>query len=100
MNQSAGICPIVESLPPEISPAAALERCWDMTHVCLLDSALPDPTFGRYSFLVADPFQTIRISRPRADALAELSVALNRYKVPTIPTPPFQVEPPGSSVMN
>lgn len=71
-----------------------MRRLSGLPHLAVLDSALSMPRLGRYSFLVADPFETIRISRPSADPLAGLSRLLEQY--PSSPEslipdlPPFQ----------
>lgn len=70
---------------------------------CLfLDSALRRPSLGRYSFLMADPFEVLRIPvskagtrqldhAPPLDGLAELQRRLEQWPAETIPgLPPFQ----------
>lgn len=91
MSSPANPLPLVESLPQGCSPSYALERCWDLPYVCLMESALPGTPLGRYSFLVADPFHVWELNRPRADALAEVSQILSRFQSESLADlPPFQ----------
>lgn len=56
-----------------------------------MESASIDHHLGRYSFLAIDPFDVVKVPRPKKDALAQLAIALDRYATPTIPDlPPFQ----------
>jgi para-aminobenzoate synthetase component I len=71
-----------------------MRRLSGLPHLAVLDSALSMPRLGRFSFLVADPFELIRISRPSADPLAGLTRLLDMYQQPPssmVPDlPPFQ----------
>ena len=50
-----------------------------------------DQPLGRYSFLMADPFQTIQVPLGTEKPFAEISQILSRYASPTIPNlPPMQ----------
>jgi para-aminobenzoate synthetase component 1 len=95
--------PLVEELLPVPDPRELLRRLADLPHLLLLDSALGHPTLGRYSFLIADPFeflcargfQTFLSSRsePLAGAdpftvLAERMSGLHAEAIPGLP--PFQ----------
>lgn len=56
-----------------------------------LDSALPDPKLGRYSFLAADPFDFWQRRPEDTDSLGELGQRLSRFRSTPIPgLPPFQ----------
>jgi len=57
-----------------------------------LDSAMPMGRLGRYSFLVADPFDRFTVARPMADPLAQLARLLDTFRVPSpiAHLPPFQ----------
>ena len=48
--------PLVHELRPAPDPEAALVRLAEKPYCLFLDSALREPTLGRYSFLAADPF--------------------------------------------
>jgi para-aminobenzoate synthetase component 1 len=86
--------PIVEPLPPQVDVPYAMRRLSSLPHLAVLDSALTMPRLGRYSFLVADPFEVIRISRPTADPLASLARRVERLeqtpRVGSNVLPPFQ----------
>src|SRR5437763_14165882 len=49
--------PLVEELSPAPEPWEAFQRIAALPHPLFLDSALNDPSLGRYSFLTADPFE-------------------------------------------
>ena len=55
---SADDFPLVEELSPVPDVAETLRLFAEWPHVMLFDSARPDETVGRYSFLTADPFLT------------------------------------------
>src|ERR1700677_1761123 len=94
---------LVEELPPHLHPWAALQRLAPLRHAVLFDSAAPDATLGRYSFVSADPFDWLQ-SRGRdihcgLDAPATttgnpfllLAERLQRWRAKTLPDlPPFQ----------
>jgi para-aminobenzoate synthetase component I len=94
---------LVQELRPAPEPAQVFARLAALPHVLFFDSALKHPTLGRYSFVMADPYEWIwarrrrvqlsRESRPRepADPFAVLEERLARYASDTIPDlPPFQ----------
>jgi para-aminobenzoate synthetase component 1 len=62
-------------------------------HLAVLDSALAMGQLGRYSFVVADPFEVIRVSRPSADPLAGITRLLDEFDEPRVDSlsglPPF-----------
>ncbi len=55
--------PLVEELTPCPDVADALAAFADQPGLLLLDSALVREPTGRYSFLVADPFETFVVDR-------------------------------------
>lgn len=82
--------PVVLELVPPPDPWEAFCRLERLPHVLFLDSALQQPTLGRYSFLTADPFEFLGLSGP-ADPLVELGKQLARWRCETVPgLPPFQ----------
>ncbi|MDX1946199.1 MAG: anthranilate synthase component I family protein [Pirellulaceae bacterium] len=85
------IFPIAEELRPMPDLEAALVRFARQPHSLLLDSALRDPTLGRYSFLTADPLEFFTVSADRSDGLALLDSKLRPYRGEHRPDlPPFQ----------
>src|SRR5688572_27292506 len=87
-----------------VSPALAAERLLDMPWLMLFDSSRPGGTMGRYSYLTADPFLTIRATGRHVeigDGSGQWAVDANpwdlvqrtlaRYPQPHQPDlPPFQ----------
>lgn len=85
-------------------------RLRHLPKLAILDSALPNPDFGRYSFIAADPFASFRVTggrsfwngeeivtdpsdrrSPGRRALSELDRRLAQYRQETLPDlPPFQ----------
>lgn len=49
-----------------IDPVAAASCLAGLPHMSLLDSAMPHPTLGRYSYLAADPFGIFKVFDGRA----------------------------------
>jgi para-aminobenzoate synthetase component I len=74
--------PVIQPLPPEIDIFTAMRRLSSLPHLAVLESALPMQRLGRYSFLVADPFEVLRVSRPTADPLATLAQRLEFFRQP------------------
>src|SRR5688500_11933805 len=71
----------------------ALAAFSEARDVVLLESALERPGVGRYSFLAAEPFQSLAIARVKygSDPLAGVRQELDPYPAETIPDlPPFQ----------
>lgn len=85
--------PLVEEIIPCPDVLEALAAFASMPEVVLLESALERPCVGRYSFLTAEPFETIEIPRVEfgADPLACVRQRLSQFPAETIPDlPPFQ----------
>ena len=83
--------PVVEPLPPEISPEFAFERLGSLPYCLWLDSALKDDPRSRYSYIVADPCRVHRIDRPIADPLATVDRWLAQHATEhVVEIPPFQ----------
>ncbi len=82
---------VVQCLRPELTPVHAFDRLGALPYCIWLDSALGSDPRSRYSFLAADPCETLRIDRPIADPLATIERWLDRYPTQTVPSlPPFQ----------
>jgi para-aminobenzoate synthetase component I len=95
--------PYVEELTPAPNPEDLFQHLADQPHVLFLDSALPHPTLGRYSFLTADPFDWLEVRQARitnfgaagvresVDPFVVLAERLSRYRAEPLPgLPPFQ----------
>ncbi|MEX0715082.1 MAG: aminodeoxychorismate synthase component I [Planctomycetaceae bacterium] len=85
--------PFVHELVPSPDPGEAIARFADRPGVLLLESALPRPGLGRYSFLTADPFETFELQRPAfgENPFAPIAASLERFRVePVADLPPFQ----------
>ncbi len=71
-----------------------MRKLSSLPQLAVLDSALTMGRMGRYSFVVADPFETIRVTRPSADPLAGLSRLLDMFAEPACEAlaglPPFR----------
>ena len=83
--------PLVEELasPPDVEEA--FRRLAGLPHCLFLDSAMRDPTLGRYSFLAADPFDYFELPPHGPDALAELARRMGSHTALSVPgLPPFQ----------
>jgi para-aminobenzoate synthetase component I len=89
-----------EPLVKELVPAPSVDTCTaklaSLPGCLLLDSSMRilndgEQPLGRYSFLMADPFQTIQIPLGSEKPFAEIGQLLNQYRSPTIPNlPPMQ----------
>ena len=55
--------PLVEELPAHLEPWQTFRRLSGLPHAALLDSAMPHPQLGRYSYLTADPFEWLTARR-------------------------------------
>lgn len=97
--------PVVVELSPPPDAEAAFLRLAGLPHVLFFDSSMPGGRLGRYSFLVADPYEFIispALMEQRAlramgagetgnDCLATLADRLAMFNTPTIAElPPFQ----------
>jgi para-aminobenzoate synthetase component I len=81
----------VEPWDGELDVEAALARLSRQPHCLFLDSARRDPALGRYSFLTADPFETIEIPAGGVDCLAEIEHRMAGWPSTTLAElPPFQ----------
>lgn len=83
--------PLVREITPAPDAEAALLRYAKLPHCLFLDSAMRDSKLGRYSFLMAAPFETVRVQHGNAYTLAELECRLKQYSSPAVSgLPPFQ----------
>ena len=83
--------PLAVELRPAPDVESALLRLASRPHCLLLDSALRDPRLGRYSFLMADPFEYFTIPADGTDGLSFLEAQLRLWPALTRPElPPFQ----------
>jgi len=81
----------VRELVPAPEPEAAFLRLSRQRHCLFLDSALPHPSLGRYSFLAADPFDFVSVPSPDAGAWAALERWQEVFRSqPVRGLPPFQ----------
>jgi para-aminobenzoate synthetase component I len=98
------VTPDVLRLPAAPPPVEALARVRGCPYPLLLESALPLPAVGRYSYVAADPFLVLRARdgvveritaagrrRERGDPFAALATALAGAGAAALPgLPPFQ----------
>jgi para-aminobenzoate synthetase component 1 len=95
--------PHVAELAPAPDPWVVARLLAHLPHLLFLDSALPHPTLGRYSFITADPFEWIRSRGERlvasgssspvddTDPFRFLADRLTRWRSePVAGLPPFQ----------
>jgi para-aminobenzoate synthetase component I len=83
--------PLVEELLPALEPEDVFARMARLPHCLFLDSAMRHPTLGRYSFLVADPFDFVQCLPDSNDPLTELAGRMEPFSVATVAElPPFQ----------
>ncbi len=85
--------PLVEELTPCLDPADALAAFADQPGLLLLDSALVREPTGRYSFLTADPFETVVVERATfgRDPFEPIARRLREFQTDAIAgLPPFQ----------
>lgn len=97
--------PVVVELAPPPDAEAAFLRLAGLPHVLFFDSSMPGGRLGRYSFLVADPFEFIMSpvlmeqvatsasgwSRRADDCLTTLANKLAAFRTATVNgLPPFQ----------
>lgn len=78
-------------LPAEFTPEHCFRRLSRLPGCVWLDSSLPMAGLGRYSYLSADPFCTLRIDKPHAEALNSLAQLTAQYHTRAISgLPPMQ----------
>jgi para-aminobenzoate synthetase component 1 len=83
--------PVIQELDPPPDAEAAFLAFSRLPHCLFLDSALRHPRLGRFSFLAADPFETIEVAADRGDALGRLGERLAKLTGRTVlDLPPFQ----------
>src|SRR5215469_2487785 len=88
---STSSLPIVEELHPVPDAADAFLRLRALPHCLWFDSARKHPTLGRYSFLMAQPFDYIELPIDGPDALTALAERLAPYHSASLSDlPPFQ----------
>ena len=83
---AAGL-PLVCELRPAPDVEQTFLRLAGRRHCLFLDSALRDPALGRYSFLMTEPFDLLRLPVEGAPAFAELAARLGQFKSETIAEP-------------
>jgi para-aminobenzoate synthetase component 1 len=80
--------PLVEELPGGVDAWGAFLRCAHLPGVLYLDSALEDRSLSRFSFLAADPFETIRWRHgDPGDPFGILQERLREYREAAGPRP-------------
>ena len=83
--------PLVRKLPAEFTPEHCFRRMSRLPGCVWLDSSLPSASLGRYSYMSADPFCTLRIDKPHPEALGSLSRLLVQYHTRAVAgLPPMQ----------
>lgn len=83
--------PFVLPLPDALTPIVVFQRLKSLPYCCWLDSALIHEKRGSFSFLCADPLDTLEIQRAVADPLAKLERWMQSFQSLTVPDlPPFQ----------
>lgn len=85
--------PFIQELTQPPSVPQALRALADREGIALLDSSLQRGELGRYSFLMAEPFEQFRLDHPeyRQDPFAEIRKRMNGLAASTIKgLPPFQ----------
>ncbi|HEV3003686.1 MAG TPA: anthranilate synthase component I family protein, partial [Pirellulales bacterium] len=81
----------MEELHPVPDAAGVFLRLRGLPHCLWFDSARRHPTLGRYSFLMAQPFDYLELPVGRPDALTTLAERLAPYNSPSLSDlPPFQ----------
>ena len=83
--------PLVRALPSSWSPEYCFRRLSRLPGCVWLDSSQTSQTLGRYSYLAADPFISLRLDKPTPTALDTVSRLCQRFYQPALPElPPFQ----------
>ena len=83
--------PIIHELPTSSTSLDVFRRLADKPGCLFLDSALSHKKLGRYSFVAADPFETVRLDVGESDALTRLQQKMALYSANRHANlPPFQ----------
>lgn len=90
--------PVIDSFVPEIRELpsdCSLEWAWErlaaLPHGLLLDSSLPDPKLGRFSYLTAAPVEWFTADVSPGSPFGSLPQLLARHQTARVPgLPPFQ----------
>ncbi|PQO41934.1 anthranilate synthase component I family protein [Blastopirellula marina] len=92
MSNATQPAPYVVRLEKKWTPEVVFPRLAGSAQRLWLDSARPDDSLGRYSFLMADPAEVIQAGPQQVDAaLTRLATLQKDFKLPTIAgLPPFQ----------
>jgi para-aminobenzoate synthetase component 1 len=89
--ESAKFRPLVEELTATPTAEEVFLRLSHLPHCLFLDSALPHPLLGRYSFVAADPFDYLQLPCRRCGALEELARRMAGMQTQRLAgLPPFQ----------
>ena len=87
----SAIAPLVREVSPAPDVATAFRALAGRRHCVFLDSALRHTELGRYSFLMADPFDYVEYGPGAADPLGGMQQRHARYRSQTVTNlPPFQ----------
>ncbi len=103
-NEIPSFLPIVRELSPSPEPVECFRRLAAVRRVLFLDSALRKHDLGRYSYITADPFQSLEVgdrqfaidgrSQPMPAGITPLKLlaaTLAKFTALTVPgLPPFQ----------
>jgi para-aminobenzoate synthetase component 1 len=88
--QLAGF-PLACVLAPSLTPEHVFRRLSRLPYCLFLDSSLRHDTLGRYSFIAADPFETLKVPVGEEHALETLRSRLSVFATPARKDlPPFQ----------
>ncbi len=77
------LLPLIEEIVPAPEPEDVFLRLAHLPHCLFLDSAMPHPTLGRYSFVAADPFDFVQAPADGSDALGMLEERLRPFSCST-----------------
>jgi para-aminobenzoate synthetase component I len=78
-------------LPSDLTAEICFKRLNHLLGCVWLDSSAQSSKLGRYSYLAADPFCTLRIDKPSRNGLQSIANLLAQYKTPVIEgLPPMQ----------
>ena len=83
--------PLFRRLPAAWTPEYCFRRLSACPGCVWLDSSRSSGSLGRYSYLAADPFSTVRIDKAARDAMQRVVQTLRPFQQPRLPElPPFQ----------